>query len=284
MPNYAGFGPVLALGMALSLVFAAPGHAEGETAETVVATVNGTDITLGHMVALRENLPEQYQTLTDDVLFKGILDQLIQQTALAQSHESALTKRDEIMLQNDRRAYISGVALQGVVQGAVTDDALKAAYDAKYAAMVPQTEYRASHILVATEDEAKALKTQLDGGADFAELAKANSSDGSAASGGDLGWFGMGMMVKPFEDAVVAMKTGDVSAPVQTQFGFHLIKLVETRDAAAPTLDEVRPDLAAEIERKAIEDAVAAITAKATVTRAEGIDPAALRLQTLFDK
>ncbi len=283
MPMYTGFGPVLALGMALSVAFAAAGRAEGETAETVVASVNGTEITLGHMVALRENLPEQYQTLADDVLFKGILDQLIQQTALAQSHENALTKRDEIMLQNDRRAYISGAALQGVVQGAVTDDALKAAYDAKYAAMTPQTEYRASHILVATEDEAEALKTQLDGGADFAELAKANSSDGSAAGGGDLGWFSVGMMVKPFEDAVLAMKAGDVSGPVQTQFGFHLITLIETRDAAAPALDEVRPDLAAEIERKAIEDTVAAITATATITRAEGIDPAAVRLQTLFD-
>ncbi|MCE2748666.1 MAG: peptidylprolyl isomerase [Rhodobacter sp.] len=234
MVNSTGFRPVLALSLALSVAMAMPGHAEGETAQTVVATVNGAEITLGQVVALRETL--------------------------------------------------SGAALQAVVATAVTDATIQAAYDAKYKGAAPVTEYRASHILVETEEQAKDLKAQLDGGADFAGLAKANSTDGSAAGGGDLGWFSPGMMVKPFEDAVISLQPGQISAPVQTQFGWHLIFLAETRDAAAPPLADVRADLSAELQRQAIEAHVAEVTGAATVTRVEGIDPAVVRSETLFDK
>lgn len=284
MVRSTGFRPVLALGVALSVAWALPGHAEGDSAQTVVATVNGSDITLGQVVALRETLPQEYQSLADDVLFKGILEQLIQQTALSQSQEDKLTARDEVMISNQRRTYISGAALQAVVAEAVTDATIQAAYDAKYKGSAPLIEYHASHILVATEEQAKDLKVQLDGGADFAELAKANSTDGSAAGGGDLGWFGPGMMVKPFEDAVIALQPGQISAPVQTQFGWHLILLAETRNAAAPPLADVSADLSAELQRQAIEAHVTAITEAATVTRVEGIDPTVVRSQTLFDE
>ena len=284
MVKSTGFRPVLALGVALSVAWALPGHAEGDSAQTVVATVNGSDITLGQVVALRETLPQEYQSLADDVLFKGILEQLIQQTALSQSQEDKLTARDDVMIANQRRTYISGAALQAVVAEAVTDATIQAAYDAKYKGSAPLIEYHASHILVATEEQAKDLKAQLDGGADFAELAKANSTDGSAAGGGDLGWFGPGMMVKPFEDAVIALQPGQVSAPVQTQFGWHLILLAETRDAAAPPLADVSAELSAELQRQAIEAHVTAITEAATVTRVEGIDPTVVRSQTLFDE
>ena len=284
MVKSTGVRPLLALSVALSVAWAMPGHAEGETAQTVVATVNGADITLGQVVALRETLPEEYQALADDVLFKGILEQLVQQTALAQAQEDKLTARDEVMIANQRRTYISGAALQAVVATAVTDATIQAAYDAKYKGSAPLTEYHAAHILVATEEQAKDLKAQLDGGADFAELAAANSTDGSAAGGGDLGWFGPGMMVKPFEDAVIALQPGQISAPVQTQFGWHLILLSETRDAAAPPLADVSAELSAELQRQAIEAYVKATTDAATVTRVEGIDPTVVRSQTLFDK
>lgn len=284
MVKSTGFRPVLALGVALSVAWALPGHAEGDSAQTVVATVNGSDITLGQVVALRETLPQEYQSLADDVLFKGILEQLIQQTALSQSQEDKLTARDDVMIANQRRTYISGAALQAVVAEAVTDATIQAAYDSKYKGSAPLIEYHASHILVATEEQAKDLKAQLDGGADFAELAKANSTDGSAAGGGDLGWFGPGMMVKPFEDAVIALQPGQISAPVQTQFGWHLILLAETRNAAAPPLADVSAELSAELQRQAIEAHVTAITDAATVTRVEGIDPAVVRSQTLFDE
>ena len=282
MPKFAGFGARAALAVALTLALSAPLRAEGETAATVVASVNGTDITLGQVIALREQLPEQYQQLADDVLFTGIVDQLIQQITLAQSVEGKLTPRDELVIENQRLAYLAGTVLQGVVGAAVTPEAIKAAYDARLAASPAATEYRAAHILVADEQLAKDLKTQIDGGADFAELAKTNSTDGSAAAGGDLGWFGVGMMVKPFEDAVIAMQPGQVAGPVQTQFGWHLIKLEETRPATPPALEELTPEITQELQRKAIDDYVAGLSNGATITRADGIDPALIRDQTLL--
>jgi peptidyl-prolyl cis-trans isomerase C len=265
---------------------AAPVWAEdAPTADTVVATVNGTTITLGHMIVARESLPAQYKELPADVLFKGILDQLVQQTALQQSVESTLPKRNLIQIENDKRGYISSVALQGVVAAAVTDAALQAAYDARFAAAAPLTEYNAAHILVDSEEKAKELLALLADGADFSALAKANSTDtGSGANGGDLGWFGLGMMVKPFEEAVVAAEIGKVAGPIKSDFGFHLILKKETRVATQPTLDDLRDELAAEIEQKAIEAHVAQVTAAAKVEKpGEGLDPALLGTLTLMD-
>jgi peptidyl-prolyl cis-trans isomerase C len=270
--------------IALALAFAAPAWAEGETAETVVATVNSTQITLGQMIALRETLPEQYQSLPDDVLFKGIMDQLVQQEVLRQS-VTDLSPRDTASIENDLRGYVSGVAIQSIVQTAVTDEALQAAYDARFKDAVPQTEYNAAHILVDTQEAADKLKADLAAGADFAELAKTNSTDtGSGAAGGDLGWFGLGMMVKPFEDAVIAAKVGEVAGPVQSEFGWHLILVKETRTAANPTLDQIRDELAAEIENAAVEAKLVELQAAATITReGEGIDPTILKNSALID-
>jgi peptidyl-prolyl cis-trans isomerase C len=254
-------------------------------ADAVVASVNGIDITLGHMIVLRENLPPQYQALPDETLFTGILDQLIQQAALAQTVEGKTTLRDRLAMENDQRGYLSGVALQTAAGTAVTDAALQKAYDARFETATETKEYNAAHILVKTEDEAKEIKTKIDGGADFAAMAQENSSDGAAANGGDLGWFSDGMMVKPFQDAVFGMEVGAVSDPIETQFGWHLIQLKETRIKSAPALDEMREELAAEIEQAAVEAHIKSITDAATILRpGEGFDPALLRDLSLLDK
>lgn len=280
MMKCTGFWSVLAL----TAVLSGPVLAEGETADTVVATVNGVNITLGHMISMRETLPPEYQQLPDDVLFKGIYEQLIQQEVLAQS-VGELGPRVLATLDNDKRGLISGLAMEQVVAEAVTDEALQAAYDARFKDAAPQTEYSAAHILVATQEEADAIKSELAGGADFAEIAKAKSTDtGSGANGGDLGWFGLGMMVKPFEDAVVAAKVGEVSGPIQTDFGFHLILVKETRVAEKPTLDQLRDELAAEVENAAINAKLEELTKGATVTRdGEALDPAILKNSALID-
>lgn len=264
--------------------FVAP--AAAQTAETVVATVNGRDITLGHMIALRDRLPAQYQSLADEVLFQGILDQLVQQSVLEQSVEDSISLRDRLSLENDRRGYLSAVALREVVGGAVTDAALQTAYDERFKAAAPQTEYSAAHILVESAEMAADLKAQIEGGADFAELARAHSTDsGSGQRGGDLGWFGLGQMVKPFEDAVVTLAPGQMSDPVQTQFGWHIVRLNETRIAEVPSLDEMRDELAATVEREAVDAHIAALTAAAQISRpGEGIDPATLRDLTLLER
>lgn len=268
-----------ACGFALALLGATAAlPALAQDASTVVATVNGKEITLGHLSVLRDQLSEQYRQLPDDVLFKGLLDQVIQQTALATEGESLVAKRDELTLENDRRAYMAGLALQAAVKAAVTDEALQKAWDARYKDAAPATEYNASHILVAEEEEAKKLKAEIDNGADFAELARAHSTDGSAQGGGSLGWFGLGMMVKPFEEAVVALKAGEVSAPVQTQFGWHIVKLNETRQAETPKLEDVKAELTMELEQTAVEEKIKAAEAAAKIERkADGIDPAILK-------
>jgi len=248
------------------------------TAETVVATVNGTDITLGHIIVLQDSLPEQYQSLPDDVLFSGLLDQLIQQSVLAgQAGEpSAIIT---LRLENERRTLLAGSAIQAVIDSELTEEAYQAAYEARFAGAEPTNEFNASHILVESEEEAKALVVELDGGADFAELAIAKSTGPSGPNGGELGWFGPGMMVKPFEDVVTEMETGQISAPVKTQFGWHVIKLNEARIKETPTLDSVRAELTEEIQQRVIEQTLADLTANADVSRPDvsELDPAIIR-------
>lgn len=270
-----------ALALVLGLVTNQPVMAAD--ANSVVATVNGTAITLGHMAALRASLPPEYLQLPDQILFDGILDQLVQQAALAAVGETEVTRKDELTLENTRRGYLAGVVLDKVAMGAASDSALQALYDERYAQASPATEYNAAHILVPTEDEAKAIKARIDGGEDFAKVAQEVSTGPSGQNGGDLGWFGLGMMVEPFETAVVAMKPGEVSAPVQTQFGWHVIRLNEIRDAEAPKLDDVRDQLAAELQEKAVTEKIAEITGAAAITKTtEGIDPTVLKDEALL--
>ena len=247
------------------------------TAETVVATVNGVDITLGQMIITRSQLPEQYQTLPDDVLFSGILDQLIQQQTLAGTLDTD-PKRVTIAVENQRRSLLAGEVINSLVESAVTDEAVQAAYDATYTGVEPVTEYNASHILVATEEEAIAVKARIDADEDFAAVATEMSTDSSAANGGSLGWFGAGMMVAPFESGVMALEVGAVSDPVQTDFGWHVIKLNETRIKPAPALEEVRAELVGQVQEAAIQARLAEITATATITRSEvgAFDPAVI--------
>ncbi len=267
----------LAFAAALTLALAPVAlRAEEPKVDTVVATVNGTVITVGHLLAAKAALPPQYQALPDETLFKGMIDQLIDQTLLEQSVAGKLTLRDELSIENERRGYVANAALATVIKSAVTDAEIQKAYDARIASFVPATEYKAAHILVADEAKAKELMTQLEGGADFASLARENSTDtGSGANGGDLGWFGLGMMVKPFEEAVVAATPGKVTGPVKSDFGWHLILVGETRPTAPPTLDALREELAAGIEKAAVDAHIKSLTDAAKIERpGDTLDPA----------
>ncbi len=254
---------------ALVFALATPSFAESPDASTVIATVNGTEITLGHMIATKRNLPEQYQQLPDDVLFQGILDQLIQQTVLSASIGNDLDVESRLMIENENRAIRAGVAITRAIEAGITEDAIAAAYAAEYEGATPETEFNAAHILVETEEEALELVTRLEAGEDFAELAREKSTGPSGPNGGALGWFGKGMMVPSFEAAVITLEAGGVSAPVETQFGWHVIKLTETRLKDAPALEDVRAELAAGLEQAAIEETVTALTEAATITHVE---------------
>ncbi|WP_386624554.1 peptidylprolyl isomerase [Sulfitobacter geojensis] len=266
----------LALAVSLALPVAAQ---DTPTVDTVVATVNGKDITLGHMIIARATLPQQYQDLPDEVLFKGILDQLVQQTALADTYEGDLPKRVTLSLENETRSLTAGEVIEGVMAAPVDEEAVKAAYDAQYTDQEAGDEYNASHILVETEEEANTIKTALDDGADFAELAREKSTGPSGPGGGSLGWFGAGMMVPSFEAAVVAMEPGAVSAPVETQFGWHVIKLNEIRKTEAPALDDVREELELQVRQTLVQTRIEEITNDADVDRMseQEIDPALIK-------
>lgn len=267
------FAVVLAFGAQAALAEDAP------NADTVVATVNGQNITLGHMATARSGLPQQYLQLPDDMLYKAILDQLVNQTVLSDTFEGELPTAVRRRLDNERRALVASVMIEKIADEKLTEDALKAAYEEKYADAEPEKEYQAAHILVETEEKAKELIASLEGGADFAALAKEHSTGPSGPNGGDLGWFGKGMMVAPFEEAVMAMEAGGISAPVQTQFGWHVIKLNETRLKDTPTFEEVKAELESELFNAVIEEEVARLKAQADVTiTPEGeIDPAILK-------
>jgi peptidyl-prolyl cis-trans isomerase C len=272
--------------LAAGLMMGAPLLAQDTpTAKTVVATVGDTEITLGHMLALRAGLPQQYDQIPPEVLFKGVLDQLVQQTLLMHAHEGTPSLAAQAQLENERRAILAADVADDVLNDALTDAALQEAFEARYADADPETEYKAAHILVETEAEAKKLIEEIEDGANFASLAQEHSTGPSGPSGGDLGWFGDGVMVPAFFDAVAALGEGGVSAPVQTQFGWHVIQLKETRIKERPALDEVREELAGELRQAAFDAYIAELEAESTVARDAGdaLDPALINQTDLLE-
>jgi peptidyl-prolyl cis-trans isomerase C len=279
---------LLTAGLLAGFALASAAFAEDKAydATTVVATVNGTDITLGNLIAMRDRLPQQYQQLPDDVLMKGLIDQMVDQQLLADE----ISKSPEtdplsvrLSVQNERRGDLAGMAANEAVASAVDDAKVKAAYDKLVADFKPATEWNASHILVDSEDKAKALKAEIDGGKDFAVVAQANSSDGSAANGGSLGWFGAGQMVPEFETAVKGMKPGDVTGPVKSQFGWHIIKLNEVRETQPPTLDASKPQIEDQLRQEALQAKLAELRAAAKIDKpTTGVAPAAIRESDLL--
>ncbi|MDG1937033.1 MAG: peptidylprolyl isomerase [Paracoccaceae bacterium] len=256
------------------------------TADTVIATVDGSEITLGHMIIVRERLPEQYQSFPDDQLFEGILEQLIQQTILATIDDGPDSMRTQFTLENDRRLMRASDAVEAISAVAVTEGAVQAAYQEQYGGSELGSEFNASHILVETEESALNIITRAKEGADFGELAKEFSTGPSGPGGGQLGWFGTGMMVPPFEEAVATMEKGQVSGPVKTNFGWHVIKLNDLRSLSTPDLESVRQEISAKLQRGAVEEKVAEIQSSADITRVDTteIDPAVLKDPTLLSQ
>ena len=277
---------LLATVLLTALTATAPATAQdAPPLDTVMATVGETEITLGHMIALRITLPEQYNQIPPDVLFKGVLDQLVQQELLSQAHEGDLSTVARLRLENEQRAITASEVIGAVTDAAITAEALQAAYDGEYAEAGDETEYRAAHILVETEEKAKEIAGEIANGANFAALAQEHSTGPSGPSGGELGWFGEGTMVPEFFDAVAAMEAGEVSDPVKTQFGWHIIKLNETRTKESPNLDEVRDDLTETLRRQALDAHIAQLEAESDVDRSgsDGVDSALINRFELLE-
>ncbi len=271
-------------GMAFALLFSSSLAAEEANLDTVVATVGGTELTIGHMLDVKRQLPEQYQTLEGSVLFNGIIDQLIQQELLSGTITDDPSWLGTAM-ENQRRNILSSVVINALRANAITEGALQTAYASKFPEGSGEQEYKASHILVETEQEARDLLVMLDDGADFGGLATEHSTGPSGPRGGDLGWFGKGQMVTPFENAVMGMDAGTYTGPVQTQFGYHLIFLNDRRVTAPPPFEDVRGELEVEIQNAAVEDHLRGLIANADVVMSDGtIDPSVLSTLDLMAK
>jgi peptidyl-prolyl cis-trans isomerase C len=210
--------------------------------ETVVAIVNGNKVTRADVIASAQSLPAEYQSKID-AIFPALIDRLVDLTLLAEEG-----RKENLQDNPEVKARITQVTDQVIQEALIrrhlksmmTEDAIKARYEKFVSEQPAQTEIRASHILVASEDEAKDIIKQLEGGADFAAIAKEKSTDPSAKqNGGDLGYFTANEMVPEFSQAVFGMEKGDSSkAPVKSQFGWHVIKVVDKRPKAPPSLEE----------------------------------------------
>jgi len=154
-------------------------------------------------------------------------------------------------------------------KAATTPDAMKKVYEEASKQITGEQEVRARHILVETEDEAKAVKAELDKGADFAELAKKKSKDPGSADGGDLGFFTKEQMVPEFSTVAFALEPGKISDPVKSQFGWHIIKVEEKRSRKAPDFEQVKAQIEQYVTRKAQADYVAKLRAEAKVERTD---------------
>ena len=226
--------------------------AEEVSEKTVLATVNGENITIGNVISFRSRLSEEYQSIEDNVLFDGILKQLIQQTILSQNVNSN-SRKIKYALENQTRAFLSQELLGNLSEVEIVESEIKSLYEDFLVGVKEQKEFNASHILVETQGEAKKILESLKNGIDFSELAKKHSTGPSGAKGGALGWFGEGAMVPEFENAVTKLSVDEVSLPVVTQFGWHIIKLNEIRIITIPGIEEIREDLITEIKKKKIE-------------------------------
>ena len=211
--------------------------------DAVVAKVGDLEIHQSELDLAVGNLDPQLAQLPDDqkkvaALSAAIDVKLLAKDALAEKLEETADFKKRMAYHHDRELH--NAYFKKHVVDAVTDDEVKARYDKEVAALPKQEEVHARHILVKTEDEAKDVIKELDAGKDFAELAKEKSTDPNKSDGGDLGYFEQGRMVPEFEEAAFALDEGTYSkTPVKTQFGFHVIKVEDKRDAPPPPFDQV---------------------------------------------
>ena len=253
----------------LLFAFAALPAAGQDQPNLKVADVNGVPIYLDEVIQQIEKLPADLRNQAPEVYFDQLLGEMITgRLAAAKAREQGIDKDADVARKMKQAAeQVLGEAyLVGAIQNAVSEAELQAAYERLVADTASREELRASHILVESEEKAMSLIKQLDGGADFAELAQTHSTGPSKTQGGDLGYFGRGRMVPAFEAAVYDLNIGDHSAsPVQTQFGWHVIKLVDKRVQPAPALDAVRAQLTSSLQAQTFATVVEELRAGATI-------------------
>ncbi|MEO4000585.1 peptidylprolyl isomerase [Mesorhizobium sp. CAU 1732] len=264
---------IVTLGAATAML-AIAGMASAQD-DAVVATINGQPVTESDLTMAITDLDQQFAQLPEEQRRAAALSAIVEIRLLsALSEEKGLgddenfKKRMELL----RQRALHSAYIEDEIASTVTDEAVRARYDEEIAKAPAGEEVRARHIIVKTKEEADAIIAELDGGGDFEAIAKEKSTDGAAAQGGDLGYFAQGQMVPAFEQAAFAMEVGSYSKePVETQFGWHVIKLEDKRSKQPPAFEQVSEQIRSLLLRETYFETVSKLREEADV---EVTDPA----------
>ena len=247
----------IALALAWAVIVAPSGSAEEQPAgeDPVLAVVDGTEIHRSEVVEAARSLPPEYLAQSEQIL-PALVERYVDLKLLGTRAEaSGLNDDPEVKetLAKLQQDVVREVYLRRYLKERVTDEVLQARYQDYLKANPPQPEVHARHILVPTQEEAQKVIQQLDSGKDFTAVAAEASKGGSAQNGGDLGWFVKGDMLPEFAAVAFALEPGQVSKePVETQFGWHVIKVEERRDRQPPPFDEVKGKLESEAQQELV--------------------------------
>lgn len=258
---------LLALSAPVSAQTEQAGQTDAAEENQLVAVVNGAEIRISDVLEMIGRLPQnvQMQALAN---MPAMIERTIDlELILLAADQAGL--RDDPDVQAQIRTIANDVLrqtyLENLAERAVTEETVRAAYD-DYLAANPAEEVKARHILVESAEEAAAIVEELDGGADFAELAKEKSTGPTGERGGDLGYFKFGQMVEPFAEAAFGLEPGTYTAePVQTQFGWHVILVEDKRTSEPPSFEEMAPQLRQQLEQEAIQGHLAELRQQAEI-------------------
>jgi peptidyl-prolyl cis-trans isomerase C len=249
----------LLAGLAVALGAAAAAAQDASKEDKVVATVNGHEIRISEVQMATDDIIGQLPDLPPKLRFPFVVEYLIERHMLAQlAVKEGVADTEEY---KRRLALYQAKALRDAyffqkIRPSVTDEELKAAYDEEAQKLASTERVRARHILVATEKEAESIAAKLKAGEKFEDLAKQYSLDGSKDFGGDLGYFTAPEMVAEFSKATFALKVGEISDPVKTDFGWHIIKLEDRKMGAAQPFDQVKPAIRNVLLRKKVQEVI----------------------------
>src|ERR1700704_2097239 len=257
---------------ALALTFLAGLPVRAQEANPVLAKVNGAEIRQSDVTLAEEELGPSLAQMDPATKKDNVLSFLIDMKIVAKAAEDKKVENNEnfkkrLAFTRNRLLMDSLLATEG--KAATTDDAMKKVYEEASKQITGEQEVHARHILVESEDEAKAIKAELDKGADFAELAKKKSKDPGASDGGDLGFFNKEQLVPDFSAVAFALEPGKISDPVKSQFGWHIINVEEKRNRQAPAFEQVKAQIETYVTRKAQADYVAKLREAAKVERVD---------------
>jgi peptidyl-prolyl cis-trans isomerase C len=274
-------GPWRCALLAGALMFSVPlaASAEATAGDQVVAKVDGVEIHQSDIALAEEELGASLpQDATPEARRNYLITHLVDMILLSRAaEEQGLSGSDDFKRRFAamRTKLLAGLMLRQIAQKSVNEEAMHKVYDDAIKQMGDEQEVRARHILVETEDQAKAIQADLKKGADFAELAKQKSKDPAAADGGDLGYFTKDQMVPEFADVAFKLDKGQISDPVKTAFGWHIIKVEDKRKKPVPTYDQVKDQLATVVVQQSQADLVNKLRNQAKIERTNPPPPAA---------